>query len=414
MPQVSCPIVEIQTTAEMTERRNTIVCTFEMASPKMTACDIHEWIYDTLRLPEEEIRMIQIDGIKRQVYIKLTEQRAIINLLQTTTGQVECKHHNGEITKVTINMAGMGNKRIRIANLPPEVPENVVKTALTPYGTVMDIHEEKWARTYRYVVANGIKQVMMSLTKHIPSHLTIEGHRVLVSYEGQPTTCYGCGEVGHIYPNCPNRQAMTARTNTRQPSTYASTVTKPPTHTQQTTGEPADAQPKNDTAPNTDITTDEKEEPQQMRKTTMQTRQNRTTENQTNAIRIAQPDQSTKKLEQTTQEQADTPPVPLEEETEQKEETDEQTNEMTRNKPQIGPKQRKTLPQQEQSHNIKDDERWETMDTEPQKPKQEGNGEETHQHPKRQKKMKSEKQSAPITEYTSIMTRKVNTKTGKP
>jgi hypothetical protein len=120
--------------------------------------------------------MIQIDGTKRQVFIKLQEQKSAMNLLQTTAGQAECKHHNGEITKVAISMAGMGNKRIRVANLTPEVPENVLKAALTPYGTVMDIRDEKWSRAYRYVVANGIRQALMSLTKHIPSHLTIEGH----------------------------------------------------------------------------------------------------------------------------------------------------------------------------------------------------------------------------------------------
>jgi hypothetical protein len=264
-----------------------------MASPKMTACDVHEWIYDTLRLPEEEVRMIQIDGTKRQVYIKLAEQKAAMNLLQTTARQADCKHHNGEITKVTINMAGMGNKRIRIANLPPEIPENAVKTALTPYGTVTDIREEKWARTYRYVVANGIRQVMMSLTKHIPSHLTIEGHRVLISYEGQRTTCYGCGEIGHLYPSCPKRQPMTAETQTRQPNTYASTVANS-THPQQTTGGPAYAQAKIATVPSTDITTDEQEDSKQMRTTTTQTRPNRTANTQTNATRPAQSDQPEK------------------------------------------------------------------------------------------------------------------------
>jgi hypothetical protein len=250
-----------------------------MASPRLTACDVHEWIHDALRLPEEEVRMIQIDGTKRQVYIKPSEQKAVMNLLQTTAGQADCKHHNGEITKVTISMAGMGNKRIHIENLPPEVPENVVKTALTPYGTVMDIREEKWSRTYRYVVANGIRQVM-SLTKHIPSHLTIEGHRVLISYEGQPTTCYGCGEIGHLYPNCPKRRTMGAETQIRQPNTYASTVANPSTHTQDTS-ETSHALPKTDTTPITDITTDEQEDPKQL-VTTIQTRPNSTMNTQTN------------------------------------------------------------------------------------------------------------------------------------
>jgi hypothetical protein len=176
--------------------------------------------------------MIQIDGTKRQVFIKLPEQKSVTNLLQTTAGQAECKHRNGEITKVAISIAGMGNKWIRIANLPPEVPENVLKAALVPYGTVMDTCEEKWSRAYRYVVANGIRQAMISLSKNIPSHLTVDGHRVLISYDSQPTTCYGCGETGHLYPTCPKRRAKGVEIQGRQPNTYGSAVAIPSSQTQ--------------------------------------------------------------------------------------------------------------------------------------------------------------------------------------
>jgi len=48
----------------MTERLNTLVSTLDPASPRITAYDIHEWIYDTLRLPDSDVLMIQIDGIK--------------------------------------------------------------------------------------------------------------------------------------------------------------------------------------------------------------------------------------------------------------------------------------------------------------------------------------------------------------
>ena len=56
----------------MAERHNTLVCTFDPTSPRITACDIHEWIHQGQRIPEHTVRMIQIIGAKRQVYIQMT------------------------------------------------------------------------------------------------------------------------------------------------------------------------------------------------------------------------------------------------------------------------------------------------------------------------------------------------------
>jgi hypothetical protein len=74
------------------------------------------------------------------------------------------------------------------------------------------------------MVDNGVRQVMISLTRHIPSHLTIADHRVLISYDGQPTTCYGCGDQDHMYQGCPKRYQRRIRTETTSttPTTYAS------------------------------------------------------------------------------------------------------------------------------------------------------------------------------------------------
>jgi hypothetical protein len=57
----------------MAARQNTTVCTFDPTRPWITAFDIHGWIHETLRLPEQKVSMMQIDGPKRQIFIKLTE-----------------------------------------------------------------------------------------------------------------------------------------------------------------------------------------------------------------------------------------------------------------------------------------------------------------------------------------------------
>jgi len=99
--------------------------------------------------------------------------------------------------------------------------DDTLRTALAPFGQIIDIQKEKWAWTCRYKVDNSIRQVAMVLTEQVPSHLVIAEQRVLLSYDGQPTTGYGCGETGHIFPTCPRRQRRTQLPPQQAPVTYA-------------------------------------------------------------------------------------------------------------------------------------------------------------------------------------------------
>jgi len=85
-----------------------------------------------------------------------------------------------------------------------------------------------WERAYRYPVANGVQQVNMMLTKHVPSHIVIAGQRVLISFDGQPTTCYGFGDTGHLYPTCPRRQRRVHLPPPTTPVTYATVAATMP------------------------------------------------------------------------------------------------------------------------------------------------------------------------------------------
>ena len=64
---------------------------------------------------------------------------------------------------------------------------------------------------------------MITLTKHIPSYMMIEGHRGLVSYEGQPTTCCGCDETRHFNQVCPQRRRVGVAT-TKDPTVSRSDI----------------------------------------------------------------------------------------------------------------------------------------------------------------------------------------------
>ena len=152
--------------------------------------------------------MVQTDGPHRQVYIKFTDFQYLQDLLHSTTCQSEYKHDNGEISQVKIEVAVMGTRRVRLAGLPPETPDEAVTFAFSQYGQIKEMQLESWSKAYRYKVYTGIRIVVNALTKHIPSHMTIAGERVLISYEGQLTTCYGCGETGHFNQFCPKRRRV--------------------------------------------------------------------------------------------------------------------------------------------------------------------------------------------------------------
>jgi hypothetical protein len=133
----------------MAIRNNTIVFIFDPASPRITAHDIHEWLHAEIRIQEQKVQMIQIVGIKRQVYVKLTDKEYMLSIINGTRGHGEYKHHTGEIFPVQIAVAGMIYKKIRVANLTPEILDDTVRAAFVPFGQVLNIQNEMWASTYR-------------------------------------------------------------------------------------------------------------------------------------------------------------------------------------------------------------------------------------------------------------------------
>jgi predicted enzyme related to lactoylglutathione lyase len=108
--------------------------------------------------------MIQIDGIKRQVFIKMTNIEKVQAVINATGGEIDYTYPTGQISTVTLAVDGLGTKRIRVANLPPEVSHDELRAALTPYGKTVNIKTEKWSNNYRYSVDNSNDQ-----TRPVPS-----------------------------------------------------------------------------------------------------------------------------------------------------------------------------------------------------------------------------------------------------
>jgi hypothetical protein len=97
-----------------------------MRSPKIFALDIHEWLYSTLKLPDDDIRMLQRDGPSRRVYIKFVPFENMNTHLQNIKESHEYKHANGMISLVEVSPTGLGYRSVRVAELPPNVKDTVL------------------------------------------------------------------------------------------------------------------------------------------------------------------------------------------------------------------------------------------------------------------------------------------------
>ena len=161
----------------MSERQNTVVCVFDPKSLRILDLDIHEWIFEKLQVPENVVTTVQIDGTRCKVYIIFTDFQYLQDLLHSTTGQSENKHDNGEISQVKIEMAGMGMMRVRLANLPPETPDEAVSFAFSQYGEIKEMQRESWSKSYRYNYLNGVRIVVIILTKLIQSTMMTAGRK---------------------------------------------------------------------------------------------------------------------------------------------------------------------------------------------------------------------------------------------
>jgi len=92
-----------------------MVCIFDPTSPRISGYEIHEWIDEQLQLSEQSLTMIQIDGIKRHVFMKFVKDTYIQNILQSANGSVECEYVTGEMSIVRLEMHGQRNiKKITI------------------------------------------------------------------------------------------------------------------------------------------------------------------------------------------------------------------------------------------------------------------------------------------------------------
>ena len=198
----------------MAERKHKTLCIFYSTTPRNFPYEIHEWIHDQLHVSEYSLTLIQIDGTKG-TYMYFSSLYSIHSYNTHCSYEWACwiQTCHGENFHHTSRGSAHGNAAYTDRQPAPEVLERTLRVALASYGKIVSIHDEMWSKAYHYTVANGIKMLMIKLTKHLPSYVNIAWHSTLGPCDAQPITCYGCGDAGYMYQAWPRRLRGGTRTH---------------------------------------------------------------------------------------------------------------------------------------------------------------------------------------------------------
>ena len=67
---------------------------FEKQSPRVNAFQIHEWLAEKVRIHEDEVHVIQIDGPLRKVYVKFITTENMMRVFQPIQSDLPFHHAN--------------------------------------------------------------------------------------------------------------------------------------------------------------------------------------------------------------------------------------------------------------------------------------------------------------------------------
>ena len=186
-------------------RRNTFSGTFQPCGQAPGALDVHRIVFNLLGLRVDEVRCVQLEMGISKFFVKVNTEARFREVLARRS--VEYQFQTGPKTKVDLSDAGQGVVNVRVFRLPVEVDNSVVRAALSQYGKILDVYEEKWAKYEGFGVSNGVRGVKIEMKEgvNIPSYMKIKGVEVVIHYPGQTQTCRKCHQTGHMLYLCPMR-----------------------------------------------------------------------------------------------------------------------------------------------------------------------------------------------------------------
>lgn len=191
-------------TVDLTD--STFVVNFRILPTRPKIADISDFLTKKLGFELSQLKHLQI--IDSRVFVGTDSPQMAQDIVQ----EHNLKHQlqqDGKSYYIPLSMED-GAVEVRMHEIRPRISNRQVAQRMREFGEVLSIREDVW-RDHFPGIPNGIRLLRMKLQKPIPSYISVENERTLVTYKGQVATCKFCNRRVHYNLKC-SEYAKTLKT----------------------------------------------------------------------------------------------------------------------------------------------------------------------------------------------------------
>lgn len=185
-------------------RKNTVVLNLRSIPKRLTHLDVHLLIQNCIGVTVDQVVAIHYDMLKNVVFLKLAREDLAEKIADKFVNGIKFLDAATSKEYIVPITREMGLTSVRVHQIPIDVPNSLIVSALSLYGTVVgNVVNETFGQHMPYAsVYSGVRSVRMTIKKPIPSFVEIDGEKTLVTYTGQIKTCMRCGSSDHFKAEC--------------------------------------------------------------------------------------------------------------------------------------------------------------------------------------------------------------------